>query len=106
MDRGLIAFVVLNVLAVLFWGRGLCRGRRDDCVLGIVLLLLWPLLGLLFGLGCGAINSFGGASMAFGVLTLILRAVVPDRPLIRHRDLEAIAALMLIGGSLCTIILA
>jgi multisubunit Na+/H+ antiporter MnhB subunit len=104
MAPEVFASVAVNGVVAWFWGSGLWHKRIGDCVAAMIVLLVWLLLGLLMRFG-HPLNDLGFAAMCLGVLNLILSVVAPGRLLLSKRDLQAISALMLIGGFFLTLIL-
>lgn len=101
----LILLISLNCLAAVFWVRGLWYGRMSDCAAGLLVLLVWPMILLFMTSSSTALNILGFASMGFGVFTLVASTFIPQRPRVRKNDVQAVAALMLVGGLCLTLIL-
>jgi len=95
--------IVLPLISLFFWLRGILRANLSDLVAGLAILLVVS-AGVLFVVGqSGAFNYVGCVLIVFGVATYVVSRFVKDTALFKRRELILSAALFVVVG-LCGLI--
>ena len=96
--------ILLPVVSLFFWLRGIVRANMGDLVAGLAILLVVS-ASVLFVVGqSGAFNYVGCVLIVFGVATYVVSRFVKDTPLFKRRDLILSAVLFVVVG-LCGLVI-
>ena len=94
------AQIVLAVLSLFFWARGIVRGDRDDLLVGVVLLVVVSCATTIAAGHSGVFSQIGGLYFLFGIATYVAGFFArPDGP-VKPRDRSALGCLFIVVGML------
>lgn len=96
--------ILLPVISLFFWIRGLIRTSIGDIVAGLGILLATCTAILLIMDSSAAFNNVGGILIVYGVSTYVASRFVKDTPLFKRRELILSAALFVVVG-LCGLVI-